>query len=152
MMNNKICRLIIFTIALLFILSCKKVEDKFPPGYYQFDADMEEIGGDEEKFSTTFNVQLLEPDESYLKIKFFVGDTLWDEPGLLTITDGEKVEGTFGARLNGDKPIMIESGTIIKENRNNFIIEGVLSYEVLFDAGWDIYWRKCQGTYTFHQK
>jgi len=152
MMNDKIYKLIIFTVASLFIVSCKKVEDKFPPGCYQFDADMEEIGGEEEKFSTTFNVLLLESDESYLKIKFFVGDTLWDEPDLLTITNGKNVQGSFPARLNGDKPIIVESGTIIKKNRNEYIIEGSLKYEVLFDAGWDVYWRKCEGTYTFHPK
>ena len=144
--------MICYTLAILMLLACKKIEAQFPSGYYQFDVDMEEIGGDEEDYSSKFNVKLLESNETYLKVRFFKGDTLWDEPGVLTITNEENVEGTFGALLNGDKPINIESGIIIKESRNNFIIEGVLSYEVLFDAGWDIYWRKYRGMYTFHPK
>lgn len=152
MMNKRTFKLVTFAATVLFILSCKKVEDKFPPGYYQFDVDMEEIGGYEEDYSSKFNVKLLESNETYLKVRFFKGDTLWDEPGILTIIEEENFEGTFGARLNGDKPIIIESGIIIRENRNSFIIEGVLSYEVLFDAGWDIYWRKYRGIYTFHPK
>ena len=156
-MNNLIFKLSICTVASFFILSCKKVEEKFPPGYYQFDVDAHEIGESaDESIESSFTVKLNSSSEELLEIQSFtfsnLGDTVFRDTSYLHIEDKKYMTGTLDMWLNGDEPVKFSKGEILKESRNNDLIEGQIDYQIWFDGGWEYYWKYYTGTFVFRRK
>jgi len=157
-MSNKIKYSFIIILTFLF-LSCKKIEKKFPAGFYQFQAEVEEKNKEGETIKERFPIftaELLESSENELELSYFVvnlwGDTLKDViigNGSLNVSNEDSIYGVLPARLIGDRPIIFSNGRIVKNGRNQFSIIGDIDYEI-WSVGIDGYfWKKFTGTYVF---
>jgi len=151
-MKSKVFLSFFFIIS---IVACKKMEDKFPKGYYQLTktTSWNGAGGNE---NTTHNyVKLLSSSDDMLELQIFVPpngtsvkyDTLFYQVGYFDMSDKKSIHGILDFGMIGGEDMAHISEGRIKSGR----IEGKIAYEFWAGDIGDFYRMKREGTFVLER-
>lgn len=142
-----------FLLLLALFFSCKKVEDKFPVGHYQFDIQTNEVDNENETWEAISPARVVSSSENLLRIESYsiniLGDTIYGEISDFGIASNDIVSGVISSAVS---EVTFSEGEISKRSKNDYTIEGNVSAKFWIDAGESSYWRYYLGTFSFEDK